>query len=90
MNDPAVIAELQRTVQALEAQRIDGLLREAALLKERDEAWAALREVAERQREACAVEAAGVACYGSTDEVEVRESCVASVRATPLVTEGKP
>jgi hypothetical protein len=38
MNDRAVIAEMQRTVQALEVQRIDGLLREAALLKERDEA----------------------------------------------------
>jgi hypothetical protein len=49
--------------------------------------------VAERQREACAAEASGVACYGhgmDADEVWMREACVDAVLATPLVTEVEP
>ena len=60
----------------------------AIALQERDEAQAALRTVAERQREACAAEASGVACYGhgmDADEVWMREACVDAVLATPLV-----
>ncbi len=53
-------------------------------------AEAALRAAAECQREACAAEASGVACYGhgmDADEVWMRETCVDAVLATPLVTE---
>jgi len=76
-------------VERLREER-DRVARELRRLDEHGNLRAAIRAVAERQREACATEAAGVACYGSTDEVEVRESCVASVRATPLVTEVEP
>lgn len=51
----------------------------AIALRERDEARAALRTVAERQREACAV---------AVDAHGIRSEWGTVVRATPLVTEG--
>jgi len=49
-----------------------------------------INSLLEKQREACAAEAAGVSCHGhgmDADEEGTREACVDSVRATPLVTE---
>ncbi len=54
---------------------------------------AAFKRGAEAQREACAIEAAGVSCHGygmDADEEGTREACVYAVRETPLVTEVEP
>lgn len=88
--------ELRRERDEARAE-VEKLREENKLLRhDADEKWGAVAtkcaSAAERQREACAAEAAGVACRGhgmDADEEGTREACVDAVRATPLVTDAK-
>lgn len=84
LREALAIALRERDEARAEIERFRNAVREKerlelAALQELDEARAALRIVAERQREACA---AAVDAHG------IRSEWGTVVRATPLVTEG--
>ena len=87
-----LVAEVERLTKALDiCSSVHA--HNVKLHEERKRLTKALRDVAERQREACALEASEVCCFRNgmdADEVGVRDACVEAVRATPLVTEEKP